>query len=1021
MRLNWLYAVFDHLPSLLKFAVWMNCESGVCPADVQEQRHYCSYRGTQNTTHTPPPSDALDRCCLDHLRCYKALEEKNCRQTLSTNTNYTCSYLTNNTCDSLILCEQGFCLCDQEAVACIAYNSYAPIRRQPEQPGPGQSRFPYNDTMTSDTFNRTDWMNESPHMSEATILLDDLYPALNGTMDNYTVEIVLTSDTVMNRTPSPGQNGMPPSVEEDWTRNIREEERHLGSSTHNSTDMGLNGEQFVHLTPVTQSQNLHGVSTSSERHTHTLHPGTDTHPLKSVTAVTPDLTHAWTYSSSREEKEESEGTREKDRGGNQEVPSGSIRPQTTAQPSVPTAPYTLGRNDSLHEPGDISTALLDLTPSFTESMERTEIGREGQRENQKSDEEKEKEGVRENVKRETQEVGIGEGDTDEDIKEDQHTGHASEWKEHKEEAKTSPANHSPSDLLTTTGTTNQMLSRPMTVPSTVNENTAPMSTPIQLSSESEGDESKDRTSDDDGQIEGESETEGQVKETSPTKSSGHQASMIPTHTQRTTTEEGNWRKTDSPEDGDGEGHDHQASEEMQDVSTHTTVPSILTPTTSKLLPTTPAENSSESKQVKVDDLSLMILTLAPKATHQHTKRHTSPILTTQSPHTPRTEHRLHTQTTHRQHASSSSHTQDTIYTEATHTSNTQTPQKWTNNPHTRPAHTHKPSVTHSSRPASISRALITLKAQSSSHPAQTYPPRTPHTAKPHNIALPLPHSMEDLSEEEEEEEEEEKEKEHKTALSDSFKKTQTDKPAQHQKRGMPVLAWSLLQVAGLQPASHSEECSMSFKQYGLGGVIMWEFPALGEMLQCLTGRCPQEFQHYGCYCGQKGSGTPQDQLDRCCFLHQCCLEQAVLLGCRRGREFNGRVSCHGSKPQCMGVSVCDRLQCVCDRTAAECMAASHFNHSITTQCSGPRPPCLDKPRPAPQPSNEDSSQESSETIRPRPQTPAHPHLQPQTQGKPGQAKPEGVSREEEKEDGGREEEEEGAEDEEEADDENIEI
>uniref|UniRef100_A0A3B3U8Q8 Phospholipase A2-like central domain-containing protein n=1 Tax=Poecilia latipinna TaxID=48699 RepID=A0A3B3U8Q8_9TELE len=39
-------------------------------------------------------------------------------------------------------------------------------------------------------------------------------------------------------------------------------------------------------------------------------------------------------------------------------------------------------------------------------------------------------------------------------------------------------------------------------------------------------------------------------------------------------------------------------------------------------------------------------------------------------------------------------------------------------------------------------------------------------------------------------------------------------------------------------------------------------PALGEMLRCLTGRCPHEYEMYGCYCGQEGAGLPLDQLDR---------------------------------------------------------------------------------------------------------------------------------------------------------------
>lgn len=57
------------------------------------------------------------------------------------------------------------------------------------------------------------------------------------------------------------------------------------------------------------------------------------------------------------------------------------------------------------------------------------------------------------------------------------------------------------------------------------------------------------------------------------------------------------------------------------------------------------------------------------------------------------------------------------------------------------------------------------------------------------------------------------------------------------------------------------ECRMTFTQYSSTGAVIREFAALGEMLHCLTGRCPQEYEHYGCYCGQRGRGIPQDRLD----------------------------------------------------------------------------------------------------------------------------------------------------------------
>uniref|UniRef100_A0A3P9ICF5 Phospholipase A2-like central domain-containing protein n=2 Tax=Oryzias latipes TaxID=8090 RepID=A0A3P9ICF5_ORYLA len=55
---------------------------------------------------------------------------------------------------------------------------------------------------------------------------------------------------------------------------------------------------------------------------------------------------------------------------------------------------------------------------------------------------------------------------------------------------------------------------------------------------------------------------------------------------------------------------------------------------------------------------------------------------------------------------------------------------------------------------------------------------------------------------------------------------------------------------------------LSFSVSGSDGRSRKEMPALGQMLHCLTGRCPQEYEMYGCYCGREGAGQPVDRLDR---------------------------------------------------------------------------------------------------------------------------------------------------------------
>ncbi|KFW78609.1 Phospholipase A2, major isoenzyme, partial [Phalacrocorax carbo] len=61
---------------------------------------------------------------------------------------------------------------------------------------------------------------------------------------------------------------------------------------------------------------------------------------------------------------------------------------------------------------------------------------------------------------------------------------------------------------------------------------------------------------------------------------------------------------------------------------------------------------------------------------------------------------------------------------------------------------------------------------------------------------------------------------------------------------------------------------------------MWGFRS---MIKCtIPNSYPLlQFADYGCYCGFGGSGTPVDELDRCCEVHDHCYSQAKRLeSCR---------------------------------------------------------------------------------------------------------------------------------------------
>ncbi|XP_043847586.1 otoconin-90 [Dromiciops gliroides] len=129
--------------------------------------------------------------------------------------------------------------------------------------------------------------------------------------------------------------------------------------------------------------------------------------------------------------------------------------------------------------------------------------------------------------------------------------------------------------------------------------------------------------------------------------------------------------------------------------------------------------------------------------------------------------------------------------------------------------------------------------------------------------------------------------------------------------------------------TRGKDCDrFTFVQLGDSGEVKQEMPQIGEMLFCLTAQCPEDFESYGCYCGQEGRGDPVDPLDRCCFSHHCCLEQAKKFGCGLERSSRSKVTCEDHKPKCRGQSLCENLLCSCDQTAAECMAAATFNESV---------------------------------------------------------------------------------------------